>query len=66
MSNLTQSESKVIEQTILKIVNKSMNPHLLPIFPCLLNNRNPCQIIDLLFNIQLTEQILILLLVRAI
>ncbi len=50
----------------MEVVNEPMNPQLLSVFPGLLHDGNPRNIVHLFSNVELTQQILIVLLVGAV
>ena len=51
----TEGKSQIFEQAISKVVNEAVNPQDLVLFPGLLNDREPCDVVDLLLDIQLTK-----------
>ena len=66
MGNFAKSQSQILQQSIVEVVNEPMNPQLLSVFPGLLHDGNPCNIVHLFSNVELTQQILVILLVGAV
>ena len=66
MGDFAKSQPQILQQSIVEVVNEPVNPQLLSVLPGLLHDGNPRDIVHLLSNVELTEQILIILLVRAV
>lgn len=54
MGNLAESQPQILQKPVIKVVNQTVNPQFLSVFPSLLYYRNPCYVVNLLSNIQLT------------
>jgi hypothetical protein len=66
MGDFAKSQPQILQQSIVEVVNQPMNPQLLSVFPGLLHDGNPRDIVHLFSNVELTKQILIIFLVRAV
>ena len=66
MGDLAESEPEIIQQPILEVVDEPVDPHLLPLLPGLLDYGDPRQVIHLLFNVELAQEVLVLLLVGTV
>ena len=66
MGDFAKSQPQILQQSIVEVVNEPMNPQLLSVFPGLLHDGNPRNIVQLLSDVELTQQILIVLLVEAV
>ena len=47
-----QSYAQIFQQSIFEIVDKSVNSELSFFFPGLLDDRDPCDVVHLLFHVQ--------------
>ena len=52
LMDAVQSYAQIFQQSIFEIVDKSVNSELSFFFPGLLDDRDPCDVVHLLFHVQ--------------